>query len=168
MKAVLASDLNIKWVHIGNYIENFSEDYYEKILSIVESNSKKNISIELLGSLSNEEVLDFYKKNEVDLFINASKSEGISVAIMEAMSYSIPVLATNVGGTSELVNGTNGILVDGNIDAKELQVQIDNFFNLDFEKVRSLRQSAFNTIETDYNSQKNYNQFINQIVKISS
>ena len=38
----------------------------------------------------------------------------MSVSLMEAMSYGIPVIATNSGGTNELVNGESGILVKQN------------------------------------------------------
>ena len=38
-----------------------------------------------------------------DVLIHSSKGEGISNAILEAMFCGLPVLATNVGGTPELV-----------------------------------------------------------------
>ena len=36
-------------------------------------------------------------KNNVDAFINVSKSEGAAVSIMEAMSFGIPIILSNVG-----------------------------------------------------------------------
>ena len=45
-------------------------------------------------------------------FVQSSLDEGFPVALMEAMSAGIPVVATSVGGTPELVdNGRTGILV---------------------------------------------------------
>ena len=45
-------------------------------------------------------------------YVNLSTSEGIPVSIMEAMSYGIPVVATDVGGTSEaVVTGRSGLLI---------------------------------------------------------
>ena len=35
--------------------------------------------------------------NDFDLFVNMSLSEGIPVSIMEAISFGIPIIATNVG-----------------------------------------------------------------------
>ncbi len=63
------------------------------------------------GMTPNEDILDFYRSTKVDLFVNLSRSEGVPVSIMEAMSFGIPSLATNVDGTSEIVvDGRSGML----------------------------------------------------------
>ena len=47
-----------------------------------------------------------------DVFVLPSLAEGVPIALMEAMAAEVPVIATNVGGTSELVSdGVNGFLV---------------------------------------------------------
>ena len=47
-----------------------------------------------------------------DVYVNSSISEGISLTILEAMAARLPVIATRVGGTPEVVNGDdNGVLV---------------------------------------------------------
>ena len=54
-----------------------------------------------------------------DAFLITSRSEGLPRTMLEALATGIPVVATNVGGISELVDGKkNGILCDdGDIDA---------------------------------------------------
>jgi glycosyltransferase involved in cell wall biosynthesis len=48
-----------------------------------------------------------------DLYANSSTSEGISLTILEAMAAGLPVVATRVGGTPEVVlDGQTGRLVD--------------------------------------------------------
>jgi sugar transferase (PEP-CTERM/EpsH1 system associated) len=48
----------------------------------------------------------------VDVFVLPSRVEGISNTLLEAMASGVPVVATRVGGNSELVeNGVTGILV---------------------------------------------------------
>jgi glycosyltransferase involved in cell wall biosynthesis len=47
-----------------------------------------------------------------DVFVNSSTSEGVSLTILEAMASRLPVVATRVGGTPEVVeDGLSGVLV---------------------------------------------------------
>ena len=45
-----------------------------------------------------------------DLYVNTSLSEGTSMTILEAMSCGLPVVASDVGGNSRLVDNSNGSL----------------------------------------------------------
>jgi glycosyltransferase involved in cell wall biosynthesis len=48
----------------------------------------------------------------LDLFVSASLWEGFPTVLLEAMAMSVPVVATNVSGSRELVrNGVTGMLV---------------------------------------------------------
>jgi len=60
---------------------------------------------------------------------------------MEVMSFGIPVIGTNVGGVSELVNQENGHLLSANPAAQEIVSVIEKFQQLsneDKEKKSSL------------------------------
>jgi glycosyltransferase involved in cell wall biosynthesis len=46
-----------------------------------------------------------------DVFVLASSNEGLPVAIMEALAIGLPIVATRVGGLTEAVDDTNGVLV---------------------------------------------------------
>jgi glycosyltransferase involved in cell wall biosynthesis len=49
----------------------------------------------------------------LDLYVNSSISEGVSLTILEAMAAAVPVVATRVGGTPEVVlHGETGLLVE--------------------------------------------------------
>ncbi|HUV13148.1 MAG TPA: glycosyltransferase family 4 protein, partial [Acidobacteriota bacterium] len=53
----------------------------------------------------------YYK--DADVFLLLSRWEGVPLAILEAMAYGNIVVATDVGGVSEIVeDGTTGFLVD--------------------------------------------------------
>lgn len=49
---------------------------------------------------------------QADILVSTSDHEGTPNAILEAMSYGIPVVATDVGGTSEILNDGRGVLVE--------------------------------------------------------
>jgi len=52
---------------------------------------------------------------DIDVLVVTSETEGLSLAIMEAMSFGIPVVATNVGGTPQLItNNKQGWLFEYN------------------------------------------------------
>jgi glycosyltransferase involved in cell wall biosynthesis len=54
----------------------------------------------------------------VDLFILPSNYEGLPIVIIEAMKFGKPIVASNVGGISEIVvNGENGYTVENTAEA---------------------------------------------------
>ncbi|MBS4930172.1 MAG: glycosyltransferase family 4 protein [Clostridiales bacterium] len=66
-----------------------------------------------------------------NIFVCSSKREGLSVAVMEALSYGIPVIATSVRGNRELIKeGINGYLVSKN-SVKKYLVCLKKIKNLD-------------------------------------
>ena len=89
--------LSVEWHHIGDG-PKLSE------LRKLASRTLAHNSFFMHGRLSNDEVHQFYRSHPVDAFVNVSASEGVPVSIMEAQSYGIPVIATAVGGTGEIVN----------------------------------------------------------------
>ena len=79
----------------------------------------------LLNILKNEDLNDVVKfegwvsgekKQELlnisDVYILPSYAEGVPISILEAMSYHLPIIATNVGGIPSIVGNQNGILVE--------------------------------------------------------
>lgn len=53
--------------------------------------------------------------NKMDIFLFTSHHEGLSVAIIEALASSLPIVATDVGGISEQVKeGVNGFICQDN------------------------------------------------------
>jgi glycosyltransferase involved in cell wall biosynthesis len=67
--------------------------------------------VEFAGFVSREQMPKIYR--QAAIFVLPSQSEGMSIALLEAMSSGLPVVVTNTGGTDELVTaGVNGLVVD--------------------------------------------------------
>jgi glycosyltransferase involved in cell wall biosynthesis len=64
-----------------------------------------------------------------DAYVNCSVSEGVSLTILEAMAAGLPVIATRVGGTPEVIDETCGRLVpprDPDAIAEALSALVEN------------------------------------------
>ena len=117
------NNINIEWTHIGD------GSGFDK-LKMYAAEKLKFIPVNFKGNMNNKEVMKYYSTNPVDLFLNVSSSEGLPVSIMEAMSYGIPCIATDVGGSSEIViNNLTGRLIPGDFEKKELASIITDFIN---------------------------------------
>jgi colanic acid/amylovoran biosynthesis glycosyltransferase len=74
-------------------------------------------TVRFLGTINHTMLLELYAKGEVSAVALASVDlgggcrEGIPVALVEAMSYGIPVIATSTGGIPELIQPGTGLLV---------------------------------------------------------
>ena len=68
-------------------------------------------NVTLLGNVDHNALLSHYAEGRYDVFVLPSLHEGISVALIEAMSYGLPAIATDVGGTRELLTEGAGLLI---------------------------------------------------------
>jgi colanic acid/amylovoran biosynthesis glycosyltransferase len=74
-------------------------------------------TVKFLSTVAHSSLLDLYAKGRISAVVLASVDlghgchEGIPVSLVEAMSYGIPVIATNTGGIPELIEPGTGVLV---------------------------------------------------------
>jgi len=84
-----------------------------------------------------------------DGFVFPSTAEGLSNALLEAMATELPVVATKIGGTEEVIeNKRNGILVEPD-EVEQLAKEIIMVLSQP-ELARKLGQEARRTIEKNY------------------
>lgn len=71
-------------------------------------NNKLSNKFNLLGYITDK--VDFF--NRIDFFLLPSYLEGLPTVLLEAIAYRKPIIATNVGGVTELVkDGLTGLIV---------------------------------------------------------
>lgn len=95
-----------------NYILNIAGDgpYLEKLNEFVNKNKLLNKVI-VLGKISREEMNIFWK--EQDIFINVSDYEGTSLSMLEAMSYGVIPIVTDVSGVRDIIEDKqNGFITE--------------------------------------------------------
>ncbi len=147
----------IKWTHIGD------GETMKKVKSICDE-KLGFMQVDLIGKISNTQVKSFYQINKTDILINVSSTEGLPVSMMEAQSFGIPVIATDVGGVGEIIkDGYNGWLVAPDFTDEELAKKIKEIILTDKEKLSEMRKNARAFWEENFNAEKNYALFADEI-----
>ena len=147
----------VDWVHIG---DGPTRSEVEKIIE----KYPDHIRGSLLGALPNTKVLEYYSTHHADMFINVSESEGVPVSIMEAFSFGIPVLATNVGGVAEIVDAEVGCVFPANVSVTEIKEAITTFRNNPNREV--MRTNSRKRWEERCDARKNYVEFCSMLSSI--
>ena len=82
-----------------------------------------------------------------DVYILSTHYEGLPISIIEAISYGLPILATNVGGNSEMLeNNINGFLFTSKDElAEKLNYLINNP-----ETVKKMGQESYRIFSDEY------------------
>ena len=142
----LITQYKIRWVHFGDGFLKFDIERLAK----ERLGSMDNISYSFQGQKSSKDIFDFYRKESIDCFITLSKTETLPVSIIEAMAFSMPIIATNVGGISELIDG-NGILLDEDVTAEQAAKAICEVINASDTELNKMREKSFHMWSDRYN-----------------
>lgn len=88
-----------------------------------------------------------------DYFVLPSLWEGLSMALVEAMAVGLPVVATSVSGTSQvMLDGETGLLVAPG-DARQL-AEAMRVLLLDPERARAMGAAAYRRVESSFSARK--------------
>lgn len=97
----------VKWTHIGGGSQ--LEALRSRALKAMQG--LDNLEISFTGEMSHEETMALLDTEPLSFGISMSSSEGLPVSLMEIMARGIPCVATDAGGTRELVTDDTGILL---------------------------------------------------------
>lgn len=148
-------DVDIEWTHYGEGEE------LEKIKAMCVSMLSPNITYSFRGFVDNICLMKEYAEKPYHLFLNVSESEGIPVSIMEALSFGIPCIATDVGGTREIIQDRyNGILLEKDFKTETLAGWIRYFAELSDSEYHGYRERSRQSWQDNYDADKNYKAFI--------
>lgn len=157
LRLLEGSGLKLSWTHFGGGagLPELAQ-YAKENLGFMECSFP--------GEVKNADLMEFYRKNPADCFLNTSTSEGLPVSIMEACSFGIPALATDVGGTGEIVkDGKNGFLLPAGLTEETLAAKIREFCALPADRRDAMRGAAREIWQTDFSAGTNYRRFAESI-----
>jgi len=151
-KLVTQSYSNVGFICIG--------DGPNRINAEAETRDNLNTNIFFLGNRN--DIPSLLKKMDIGVLLNNTKghAEGISNAIMEYMAAGLPVIATDAGGTPELVqNNVTGFLVPA-FDEKEVAQKIQWLIENSLES-EQMGLNGQKVIETRFSINKMADAYIN-------
>lgn len=147
-------DRNVEWTHFGG--GELLGETERLAYAVLDCKMKWQFT----GTLSHDEIMKSYSESNFHLFLNLSSSEGIPVSIMEACSYGIPVIATDVGGTSEIVtDGYNGFLIGKDFTDEEVIAAIERLLRMTDDEYCQFRRNSYKRWQDRFSAEKNYSDF---------
>ena len=157
--ARIRPEQKFEWHHFGD------GQARRKLQKAVKNKFPRNAIGCLPGHVPNQDVLRHYRENPIDVFVNLSTTEAVPVSIMEAISYGIPIIATNVGGNSEIVSERNGLLLSPNPTPEEVA---QAFLTIcDYPKTAyEMRKESRRVWRKSYNADVNFRNFAERLKSI--
>lgn len=153
LKALEDANIPYHYTHIGDGPER------DEIKALARKTLKEE-NYTFTGAMSNEAVSQWFKNNQPDVFINTSSSEGVPVSIMEALAYATPIIASDVGGTKEVVyTGVNGVLLKNYEDIDEVSNALIKLATMEESEYQDLRYQSYNVWKNERNAAQLYTEF---------
>ncbi len=121
---IISTSRLIKRKGINYLIEGFGQFYKKyqagKLILVGSGNLENKLkslihkleldaAVEFHGTVSHEKTPQLYRS--ADIFVLPSLNEGMSNSVLEAMSSGLPIIATDTGGTKELIDQSNGFII---------------------------------------------------------
>ncbi|NNC83574.1 MAG: glycosyltransferase [Flavobacteriales bacterium] len=148
----------VHWTHIGGGPE-------EELLRTETNGLGKHIQVSIRGDMDHDAIMHEYSQKPYHLLISLSSSEGLPVSMMEAMSFGIPVLSTDVGGVHEMVTESTGVLVDRELDHAQIASILDDWILTGLARP-AFREGVRQAWKERFSADRNYPRFIEDILSL--
>lgn len=142
----------VRWTHLGE-----SDAARREALSAYAAERAPGARIELPGYVPNARARELLAGEGYTALVNTSSGEGVPVSIMEAMAAGLPVVATDVGGTAEIVHdGVNGRLVSAEATGEEIASAILSLADASAVDYAAMGAGSRRTWEEGFNAPVQY------------
>lgn len=147
-KKILDEGFDSRLVIVGDGEFKKCLSYWTRFLNI-------GAHVTFTGTLPYNEIKALFENS--DAFIQSSITEGFSNSLAEAMAQGLPVFATNVGGTKEIIRDSeNGYLLDPEHPENWWEKLI---LVRDFQKMQAIRTQAWKDASEKFNAKIHAAQF---------
>jgi glycosyltransferase involved in cell wall biosynthesis len=147
---------NVHFIHIGNKMDTDE-------MNDLKNKSKFKDNIHILGH--RKDAIEILKS--ADIYVQTSLKEGLGRAISEAAALGKPIVMTNAGGCTELIEDEKGGFVAKKENPKDIASKLSKLINDEIlrkkmgENAYSFIKSNFNINDTVKEIQKEYNILLN-------
>lgn len=102
--------------------------------------------MDFVGFISGEKKSNAYKN--ADIYILPSYIEGVPLSVLEAMSYKLPIIATNVGGIPDVLkDGINGYMINPG-KPNEIFNAIKRMIFLSKDDLNNMKSKSFELVQS--------------------
>ncbi|WP_170299656.1 glycosyltransferase [Boudabousia tangfeifanii] len=152
------------WEHIGE-----SDPNRLNAIKALARDTLKADTYLFRGYLANQEVRNLYESQPYSIFANVSDGEGVPVSIMEALASGLPVLATDAGGTRELVHdGINGWIIPVDTTPAQIADSVEKILEIPALEYQKISKSAIKTWDEMANAAKQYSRMAMRLSDLAS
>ncbi|WP_161924593.1 glycosyltransferase [Actinomyces sp. 432] len=162
--ALSGRGLQVRWTHIGERDEARLSSIRQYTATVA-----PGAQVEFMGYQPNSRIRSLLEAGGFTVLVNSSSGEGVPVSIMEAMAAGLPVVATDVGGTKEIVHdGVNGRLVPADATGDDLADAIAGVAGASASDFARMREQAVRTWDEEFNADRQYSDMAERLVQLAS
>jgi glycosyltransferase involved in cell wall biosynthesis len=107
----------------------------------------KEPNLKFYGGADDATLFNLYK--ESDVFVLPTLFEGMPTVILEAMGYGLPIIVTDTGATKQLVDKSNGYIIEKK-NVASLKAAILEYANLSVEEKRKLSEASYLKLKNNF------------------
>ena len=125
-------------------------DFSELVFVTVGGNQYERISNHIsYPYISDEEELALLYSAS-DILLYPTQADNLPLVVLESMACRTPVIASRLGGIPEIINATNGFLVDSYKMSSSFKSKLVHFLAFEKEELDSISTQAMLTIKTQF------------------
>jgi len=134
--------ISIEFVGADKSAKEFYQNQFSSQLTNSQAESENQFVWKIHEKESPSKINEIFRKSHC--LVMASSSENAPCVIAEALCTGLPVLTSNVGGISNMIDNSNGILFDMEVDEKTWSAYNNRNIETLYQSMKTMKQNMFN------------------------